>query len=143
MNIDPAIWGRNLWRSLHSITYAYSNNNKQSARSFFTSLSNLLPCEKCRLNYNEHLKLHPLTDAVLSSRDELMNWLIDVHNEINKLLGKSVISREYAKELIARDNHNQTNILARYTKLITILVIFILIIIIFIILWYKKTNLPR
>lgn len=148
MNIDPAIWGPNLWRSLHSITFAYpnnpTNNIKQSTLSFFSTLGQLLPCEKCRLNYSQHLRTHPLTDHVLSSRDLLMNWLIDIHNEINMLLGKPVISREHAKELIEQNNQ-QTNLFIdnTYTKMITILIIIIVIIVLFIVLWYKKTNLSR
>jgi len=146
MNIDPAVWGRNLWRSLHSITYAYpnnpTNNIKQSTFSLFSTLGDLLPCEKCRLNYSQHLKKNPLTDKTLQSRENLMNWLIDIHNEINESLGKEKISPDRARQLIEEQNQTSQDT-TQLTKLLTIFVIIVFIIIIFIILWYKKTNLSR
>ena len=44
----------------------------------------MIPCEKCRNNYKKHLKQHPLTGKVLSSRDNLFMWIIDVHNSVHK-----------------------------------------------------------
>ena len=133
--MDPSVWGKDLWRSLHRITYAYPDNpsseDQQNANIFFSTIGNLLPCEKCRLNYKKHLKKYPINDNVLANRDSLMNWLIDIHNETNKILGKPVINREQAKRLIEEtESHSQ---------ILTIFIIFIVIIILVIILWYKQT----
>jgi len=103
MNVDPAQWGPSLWRSLHSITLGYPENPtdivKKHTHNLFTSLQYVLPCEKCRVNFNHQLTTSPLTDTIISSRQSLITWLIDIHNEVNKSLGKRILSQEEALKL--------------------------------------------
>lgn len=92
---DPKIWGPPAWTFLHTVTLNYpkcpSNSDKQNYKNFFNNLENILPCDTCRRHFKNHLKKYPLTYDILSSKRELIKWLIDVHNEINKMNGK----REY------------------------------------------------
>ena len=46
----------------------------------------LLPCEKCRKHYIENRKVLKIN---VSSKDKLSRWLVDFHNEVNKMLGKT------------------------------------------------------
>lgn len=100
MNINPNIWGADTWHFLHYVTIAYpvtpSDRIKQHARNLFESLEYLLPCEKCRYNFGQHMQQRPLTDAILSSKTLLIRWLIDIHNDVNMTLGKSPMSYENA-----------------------------------------------
>jgi hypothetical protein len=70
----------------------YPNNpnytEKKSAKEFYESLAFLIPCAICREHYTEHLAKHPLTPS-LDSKKDLLKWTIDVHNAVNKMLGKS------------------------------------------------------
>ena len=59
-NFEPKIWGNHAWFFLETICMAYPTNPsksmKSSAKNFFLSLKDLIPCEKCRNNYILHLK---------------------------------------------------------------------------------------
>ena len=93
-NISPEEWGPPAWRFLHYITFSYPDNptniDKQNMLSFFSSLGLILPCEKCRMNFSKHTSLYPLNNEALNSRFDLVNWLINVHNEVNKMNGKRI-----------------------------------------------------
>ena len=86
-NFEPTIWGPHAWFFLETITMAYSTEptfqEKKAAEKFFKSLGTMIPCEKCRTNYKKHLKKHPLSEEVLSSRDNLFKWIVDVHNSVD------------------------------------------------------------
>src|SRR5690606_18573879 len=76
--------------------FAYPNNpsheKMEDTRSFFMSLQGLLPCEKCRYNLAYHYSYRPLTDGILKNKYYLINWLIDIHNDVNISLGKPVMT---------------------------------------------------
>jgi hypothetical protein len=57
-------------------------------KQFVKSLKYLLPCEICRINFKEHLKKLPLTDEILSSKINLVKWMIKIHNLTNETLDK-------------------------------------------------------
>lgn len=90
--MDPKVWGPHGWVFLHSITLGYptcpTDKEKESFKTFFESIQNILPCDKCRINYKNHLKKLPLTNKVLCSRKNLFRWLVDVHNSVNRMHGK-------------------------------------------------------
>jgi hypothetical protein len=94
--MQPEIWGPYAWNFLHIITITYpinpSEDDKHNYKTFFESLKNVLPCERCRKNFNTHLKKFPLSRDVLSSRKYLVKWLIDIHNVVNHQTGKKMLS---------------------------------------------------
>jgi len=87
-----SVWGPSLWHSLHTISFNYpvkpSMKQKREYLSFFKSLKNILPCKYCRINYVNNLKSVPLTMATMKDRASLSLWLYNLHEEINKMLGK-------------------------------------------------------
>lgn len=81
---DPKIWGPVLWKFLHIMAHNYPENpnpqTKASSRQFFFSLRHLLPCETCRIHYNELIaKRQPETD----SAELLQEWILWLHNEVS------------------------------------------------------------
>ena len=48
----------------------------------------MLPCEGCRQNYTNHIKLNPLNDEHLHSRDNIINWWVSIHNLTRKSMNK-------------------------------------------------------
>lgn len=87
--MDPNIWGSNTWKYLHII----SNNQTTSyttLRKLFYYLQFLLPCSKCRNNYKRHYN----TLKFPNDRKSVSLWLIRIHNNINKELGKSIKNEE-------------------------------------------------
>jgi hypothetical protein len=103
MNVSPDKWGNHTWKMMHYITYSYPDNpapdNKRQVYDFFVSLQNLLPCEKCRVNYKIHLQEYPLTASILQDKRKLINWLIDIHNQVNRSLNKPVITYAQADKI--------------------------------------------
>jgi hypothetical protein len=104
MPIGPDKWGVHGWKFIHHVALGYpkipDENNKNNYKSFFSLLGTVLPCHICNDHYNEHLLIHPLTDDVLSTTRKLINWTIDMHNEVNKAHGKKIYSYDEAFELI-------------------------------------------
>jgi hypothetical protein len=112
MAIGPDKWGVHGWKFIHHIALGYpntpSNNDKTNYKHFFNLLGNVLPCSICSNHYNEHLLIYPLTDEVLSNKLNLINWTIDMHNEVNKQNGKKIYSYNEALLLI-KNNYENNN----------------------------------
>ena len=107
-----------------------TNIDKQNMKTFFSSIGSILPCEKCRLNFSRHTINYPLNDNVLSSRFDLVNWLINVHNEVNKMNGKKVLSYDEVMELYLYKKHDNCLIVNTRTAVIITSIIIIVVLII-------------
>jgi len=89
--MEPNVWGPPGWTFLHTVTFQYPENptdlDKQKYYTFFNSLKNVLPCPNCREHYHENFENIPIR---LESREDLIEWLIDIHNEVNKKNNKRI-----------------------------------------------------
>tara|TARA_B000000557_G_C20776271_1_gene444348 strand:- start:599 stop:1027 length:429 start_codon:yes stop_codon:yes gene_type:complete len=125
--MHPEFWGPSGWKFLHSVTFQYpikpTVNDKAHYKEFFNSLKHTLPCEKCAYHYTAHLRKFPI-DSALETREKLVRWLINVHNEVNKSLGK----REYFyEEVIDIYKDEMDGVLGRVSFTNTLLLIIILV----------------
>jgi hypothetical protein len=113
--LGPEFWGPPAWKFLHIVALAYpekpNDYDKQAYKNFYTIIKDILPCKVCGEHYNQHLKNHPLDDNILSSKDNLVNWTIDIHNEVNKLNNKTVYDYDKARELITQPYYKSNNML--------------------------------
>jgi hypothetical protein len=95
-NIDPKLWASSAWSFLYYIILSYSINpteqEKNDIKNFLNSYGDVIPCLKCRTNFKDHFHKNPLNYNALSSRLKLMNWLLNLYNEINISIGKKKIS---------------------------------------------------
>lgn len=105
--IDPKLWGPPAWKFLHYITIAYPDNptekNKEDMKFFFKYLREVIPCDKCKMNFSDHLKEHPLTDETLICKQNLVKWLINVHNSVNKMTNKEIVNYDEAMKLLLNE----------------------------------------
>lgn len=89
--MEPNIWGPPAWKFLHTITFQYPESptdlDKQKYYTFFNSLKNVLPCPNCKEHYSENFENISIR---LESREDLIEWLIDIHNEVNKKNNKRI-----------------------------------------------------
>ena len=87
--MDPTRWGPHLWFYLHTVSFNFPDNpthlQKTQHLDFYNSLGNTIPCEKCRNHYSAHLQTQP---PRLENRDSIIQWTVDLHNRVNKSLGK-------------------------------------------------------
>ena len=136
------IWGPPAWTFLHTVTYNYPENptddDKRNFYNFFMSLQHVLPCNKCKAHYQQNIQKYDLSES-LDSRENLVKWLIDLHNDVNRDNGKPVwsYSEVYNKY---REMYNKTNIYNNIIIFTIILIVLILIFFLFNIYGSKKTS---
>jgi hypothetical protein len=91
MNFPPTIWGPFFWHTIHIVALGYPKNptytDKKCAKEFYESLAFLIPCTVCREHYKEHITKNPLT-PYLDTKKDLLQWTINIHNQVNIKLGK-------------------------------------------------------
>lgn len=139
MNLNPKIWGPHAWFFLDSIMLSLPNklNNEQKNiyKNFFTSLQYILPCEGCRNHYTENLKKYPLTDQILSNKENMIKWLLNIHNNVrqeNKTIPISIrqFFEYYYKQYDEKQNKkNKKKCNFKYQISIILILLFLLLII--------------
>lgn len=134
-NINPKKWGKHFWKTIHYIIFSAPDSPsieyKNNLLNFLVALKFLLPCENCRRHYSENLKKFPITDEILSSKEKLIKWSVDLHNEVNLRTGKKIISLEEAKQIYLNENYVDTKK--------SIFTIVLLIILLLIIIYHART----
>lgn len=135
MNLNPRIWGPHAWFFLDSVILSLPNrlNNEQKKiyKDFFTSLQHILPCQACREHYKENLKKYPLTDKVLSSKDNMIIWILSVHNNVKKDSKKIPISiKQFFEYYDKQYDEKRNKKVCNFKYYISIIIILILILII-------------
>ena len=96
--------GRAWWVALHSLANRLEDDDEgklpletqQQLSAFIVLLTRLYPCDLCRDHFREMVERTPprLTTAL-----DFQRWLSDRHNEVNKRLGKPLISFEQTERL--------------------------------------------
>jgi hypothetical protein len=82
-------WGPALWNFIHNITIVDNQSNFEDNKRVVKLLFNIydvIPCPKCQGLYKEYLEI--LKSLDLSKGMVLFYWSIDLHNAVNKKLGK-------------------------------------------------------
>ena len=144
MNSD--IWGPKLWFIIHTIALNFSDNPTyneiRNIELFFNSLKFNIPCEKCRIHYTERLDKNPIINHLKNS-ETLFKYTIDLHNEVNKSLGKRIYSYDEVLEIYKNEykdkndkNINTEGIINKKNIIITTIILFF---IIFIVCYYRKS----
>ena len=102
--ISMDIFGPTAWQFLHYVSINYPDyptlQDKINYKNFMISIQYILPCNLCSVNYKKHLEELPLTDEILSSRDLFIKWVIDMHNIVNKIKNKPILSYDDAIKII-------------------------------------------
>lgn len=87
-----SVWGPGLWHTLHTMSFNYpispTAEDKTHYREFILNLQYVLPCGKCRKNLKLNFKKLPLTIGDMESRDTFSRYIYNLHELINKMLGK-------------------------------------------------------
>lgn len=138
--MDPNVWGKHMWSSIHFIALGYPNTpsetDKKNYKQFFDNLYSVLPCHTC----SEHLKQTllsalPLHANHLVNTNTLFKWTVDLHNIVNKRLKKPTMGlhdatqlyfkRDLFQNMICPEN-NEVNVgIMIFAFLIIFLIIFV------------------
>ncbi len=77
-NIDPKVWGPNAWKFIDNVVEGYPSNPNQYEKlrmyQFLTSLEELLPCETCRDNFSDYLRIMPVIEN-MKNKSTVKRWL--------------------------------------------------------------------
>ncbi len=95
MRLSPIVWGPIFWHTIHITALGYPTNptysQKRAAKEFYESLVHLIPCPVCREHYKSHLEKMPISPH-LDRRADLFRWTVELHNQVNVMLGKPKVS---------------------------------------------------
>jgi hypothetical protein len=145
MNLNPKVWGPHGWFFIDSIVLSLPTKlnyeQKNIYKNFFTSLQDILPCEGCREHYKQNLIKYPLTDVILSKKENMIKWILNVHNNVRRDAKKIPISINQYFEYYNKqydDNYNKNKISKDCNFKYYISIIIILILIIFIVYKFKS-----
>lgn len=98
--ITPEVWGGPMWRTIHVVALGYPRNPSPDARkaykAFYESLRSVIPCATCRQGYVRIYDESPV-DAALGNTEDLFNWTVHVHNQVNEKLGKLPMTPEFVR----------------------------------------------
>ena len=93
--MDPKLWGPCFWRMLYFIARSFPENQDIDEKfhyfRFFLELGYILPCKACQKEYQKHFNLVSINNY-LNSRESLFEWILIIHNMINKNNNKAMIN---------------------------------------------------
>lgn len=142
--LPPKIWGKHIWNTVHLVALGFPDNPTSDERkryeSFFISLGQVLPCPKCRVNYEHHLKELPI-NFYLQDGKTLFAWTVQIHNMVNKQNNKREWSLEEAYQYYINaefDKGIQQQIVINNDGSYKILILVLIILLIFIVILYIK-----
>jgi hypothetical protein len=88
-----SVWGPSLWHYLHVMSFNYpitpTKIQKQKYKQLLLNFQYTLPCKYCRMNLKKNFKKFPLTDKIFKNRNNFSRYIFNLHEQINKLLGKN------------------------------------------------------
>lgn len=104
--------GRATWTLLHTMAAQYphkpSRKQQKDVRTFIDCLTRLYPCPDCAKHFQELVKKKP---PQTGSAADLQRWMCELHNDVNKRLGKSEFNCHYVQsrwEAIKCDENSET-----------------------------------
>lgn len=109
--VTPATWGPYAWTASHFFTVFYPDDpsyaHRKAAVEYFHALPYLLPCKVCADEFRSLLVSDPVEPHV-ENRTKLALWFFNVHNQVNKRLGKPEFSM---KQFIAAYSNPDSTLL--------------------------------
>jgi hypothetical protein len=114
----PGIWGPQLWELLHKLGYfsdkqpiiteVLRRDTQREIEWLMNNLETIVPCPECRMHIETYRKINPISHG-----KGLGKWIWDLHESVNKRLGKPA-GPAYPDILISKGNLHQ--LWKEYTK---------------------------
>jgi hypothetical protein len=130
-SIDPIYWGKCGWIFLNSIALTYKPELKNKYKLFIEQLPYILPCRTCGSNLSKNISE---LDSALTSKQNFLNWLLKIRNEI-------YIEQQRSTKTL-KDNYNEIFAIKYLytTEVHTIIITIVSIILLFLLVFmFKKT----
>ena len=116
-------WGPIAWELFHYITYSFKPELHKYYLIFFNSLYALIPCPHCSNDIKEILTSYTnYVNYNISDKNSLINWYIDIHNQVNKKLKNNVIFTRKEADVKYLNNNKLTISHERILKFINLVI---------------------
>lgn len=145
MGISPNVWGPSTWAFIHLTAMAEPENFDKSRLVFykqlFLLLQELLPCERCRIHLKQNMAKLKDIEKIRSKR-ELFDWTTDIHNKVNEMTKKPILSNEEAFnywDSIASEKKSLTC----WPTLALLLVLVLVVLLLLILMVYRRKKNPQ
>ena len=101
---DPRIWGPAFWFTLHNGAIRYpikaSRICAERMKGFILGIPVMIPCEKCQDHATSYIEAnYSKIDEIVSGREQLFNFFVSFHNNVNERYNKPIMSNEDAYAL--------------------------------------------
>lgn len=93
-----------MWAAIHSVCLGAPEQMDPMQQlayvAFFRQLPYVIPCGECAQHLLENLDRVPvpIEQAVKGGGAQLFAWSVDLHNAVNRMLGKKEVSLQHAKK---------------------------------------------
>ena len=130
--MQPELWGRHLWKSIHYIALGYpdipTDIEAENYMNFYLNFWQVIPCQKCAVNYRNHLEELPIHNF-LKNKMTLFEWTVKLHNLVNKSLNKPQISTFEALKIYTANTTKTTIPWSLYLLILIIIAILVVLLI--------------
>lgn len=111
--VSTEIWGPKAWGFLHAVTFRYpedeaSKQKREAAFHMLSSLTHILPCERCRKHFRQYMSdsstgIKSAKSPHLANRRAFAKWMVSFHNAVNVRLSKPVMRFEDVEDAYSGD----------------------------------------
>ena len=96
---SPEVWGESFWFVVHLGSVNAPEFIPEEKRPFYwgfiDGIPEMLVCQKCSKHAREWVEIHrPYREQICSSRDNLVSFYVDMHNNVNKRNGKPLMTKD-------------------------------------------------
>ena len=113
MGIEPTLFGPHMWKTLHFVALGapdvFDEKQKVVYKAFYSHIPSIIPCASCGEHFIETMNAIPIEPALTGSK-ALFEWTVDVHNAVNKRLGKPIVSVSEARGMLMRTSNDTMTI---------------------------------
>lgn len=95
-------WGNYFWYLFHILSYTYIPKEKNRYIEILKNNVDLLPCPMCIEHYKKMISNYNL-DRDIKSKDDFIFILNDMHNKVNKRLGKKIYSLNDSNKIFLKN----------------------------------------
>ena len=101
-------WGKNAWYFIHSSAINFDNiqNNRHKYLMFYRVFIQLIPCPICKKHFINNINKNEYLLESNINKENIFNWTIDLHNEVNKMNSKQIVSYEEASSYYNNEINN-------------------------------------
>lgn len=98
-------WGPSAWHIFHTMSFNWNEKNINIYIQFFNLIKNTIPCLVCYTNFKKKINSPNLSiNENCKSKEKMINWIIKMHNIINKSNQKKEYTLKEVENIYIKNN---------------------------------------